>query len=324
VSGGPVHAAVTGSGKETGDAGWIHHCSTGVSMRETLVFFFYLFACLILGALLTYPLIQTGWIQHDPHRMMGRLAQIFILLGLWPFLRVMDLDDRRMLGFGISRPRFLGALWRGWLLGVAILLVLVLNLMLLETRVPDAAKENWLAGLVGKSIRCLIGGLSIGLLEEGFFRGALYSAIRRDGAVRSAVFWSSLLYALLHFMKPHALPEGAAFDWMGAWRMFVHVFAGVFQWNHLDSMAALFLAGVFLALVRERCGHIGWCIGLHAGWVFVIQVARYLTDGNGASSSAWLVGGYDGIIGWLAAVWIGLLALGFWLLARPKKRQLRA
>jgi uncharacterized protein len=287
-------------------------------MRETAAFFLYLLACLVLAALLTYPIVQTGWIEHDPQRVMGRLAEVFMLLGLWSFLKRMGLDNRKALGYGALRPRFLSALWRGWLLGVAILLVLVVSLLSLEIRVPDVTAEDWLPGLLEKSIVVLIGGLLTALLEETFFRGALYSAIRRNGGAVSAILWSSFLFALLHFMKPHALPDGLAFDWAGAGQMLIHVFAGVFQWQHVDSMAALFLVGIFLALVRERSGHIGWCIGLHAGWIFVIQVSRYLTDGNDASPNAWLVGGYDGVIGWLSAAWIGLLTAGVWLLSRER------
>jgi len=292
-------------------------------MRETGIFFLYLFACLVLGALLTYPLMQTGWIAHDPHRVMGRLAQVFILLGLWPFLKAMRLNDRTALGYGVSRTWFLGALWRGWLLGVAILLVLILNLLLLEIRAPHRAEEDWLPALLEKSVQVLIGGLLTSLLEETFFRGALYSAVRRRGGAGSAILWSSFLFALLHFMKPHALPAGVAFDWSGTWQLFIHVFIDAFQWRHLDSMAALLLAGVLLALVRERTGHIGWCMGLHAGWIFVIQSTRHLTDSNPASPNAWLVGGYDGVIGWLAAAWIGLLTLGLWSFTpnRERKRQ---
>lgn len=287
-------------------------------MRETGGFFLYLFTCLLLAAIVTYPLMQTGWIESDPQRVMGRVAQVFILLGLWPFLEAMGLNRRDALGYGVARPRFLSALWRGWLLGLAILLVLVFNLLLLEIRVPDVGGEDWLSDLIKKSIQVLIGGLLTSLLEETFFRGALFSAIRRNGGASSAILWSAFLFALLHFMKPHALPDGVTFDWAGTREMFVHVFAGVYQWKHVDSMAALFLVGVFLALVRERSGHIGWCIGLHAGWIFVIQVTRHLTDGNDASPNSWLVGGYDGTIGWLAAAWIGLLTLGYWLLTRTK------
>jgi membrane protease YdiL (CAAX protease family) len=281
-------------------------------MRETAVFFLYLFGCLVVGALLTYPLMATGWVDHDPHRVMGRLTQVLILLGLWPFLKAMGLGSRASLGYGATRRDFLRALWRGWLIGVLILLALALALFSLGVIVPDQAREDWLSRLLEKLLQALLSGLLIGLLEETFFRGALFGAIRRHGGLASAVFWTAFLYALLHFMKPHSLPEGVGFDWAGAWQMFLHVFTGVLQWKHLDSMAALFLVGVFLALVRERTGHIGWCVGLHAGWVFVIQVARHLTDGDPASPHAWLTGDYDGIVGWLAAAWVGLLALAYW------------
>lgn len=285
-------------------------------MRETCLFFLYLFAALVLGALFTYPLMQTGWLDYEPHRVMGRLAQVFILLGLWPFLKLMRLDDREALGYGTSLRRFLRALWQGWLLGVVILLLPVSSLLWLEVRVPTISADGWPVDLLEKSVEVLVGGLLVGLLEETFFRGALYSAIRRRGGAPSAILWSSFLFALLHFAKPHALPEAVAFDWAGAWQMFLHAFTGVFQWKHLDSLAALFLVGVVLALVRERSGHIGWCVGLHAGWVFLIQLTRHLTDIYRPSPNAWLVGDFDGVIGWLVVTWIGFLTLGFWSLGR--------
>ncbi|MCF7985846.1 MAG: CPBP family intramembrane metalloprotease [Thiohalocapsa sp.] len=281
-------------------------------MRTTAIFFGYLFACLLLAALLTYPLMQTGWIGYEPQRVMGRLAQVFILLGLWPFLKVMGFANRATLGFDAPRGRMLRAVRWGWVLGVLILLVLVAALMWLGVRVPDPPSDGWIAGVWEKAVAALIGGLLIGLLEEAFFRGALFAAVKRADGLRAAVVWSALLYAVLHFMKPHELPEGMAFDWAGTRAMFAGVFTGVFQWQHLDSMAALFMVGVFLALVRERTGHIGWCIGLHAGWVFVIQVSRRLTDGDDNAALAFLAGNYDGVIGWLAALWIGLLAWLFW------------
>jgi membrane protease YdiL (CAAX protease family) len=284
-------------------------------MKPTALFFAYLFACLVLGAALTYPVMQTGWVDADPHRVMGRLAQVFILLGLWPFLKVMGLDDRAALGYGAQRPVFLRALGAGWVWGVLILLVLAVTLLALQVRVPDRLGEQWVPDLAKKALQALIGGLLIGLMEETFFRGALFAAIRRRGSLRSAVIWTALLYSLVHFMKPGTLPEGTAFDWNGAWQMFLQVFTGAFQWKHFDSVIALFLVGVFLGLVRERTGHIGWCIGMHAGWVLVIQVTRHLTDGNQSSPFAPLAGQYDGMIGWLAAGWIGVLALGYWRLS---------
>jgi hypothetical protein len=266
----------------------------------------------MLGASLTYPVMQTGLVHAAPHRVMGRLAEVFILLGLWPFLKSMGLGHRQALGYGTARPLFLRALGQGWVAGLAILLVLALALLALGVRVPASLDGGWPGGLAKKILSALVGGLLIGFLEETFFRGALYAAIRRRGGIASAVFWTAFLYALLHFMKPRSLPDEIAFDWAGAWRMFAETFTNALQWKNLDSMSALALAGVFLALVRERTGHIGWCIGLHAGWVFVIQVTRYLTVGNDASPYAFLTGGYDGVIGWLAVGWIGALAVGYW------------
>jgi membrane protease YdiL (CAAX protease family) len=260
-------------------------------------------------------LLATGWIELEPHRVMSRLAQIFILFGIWPLLRRLRLVDSEALGYGVSGPVLRRAVGWGWVQGVAILLALVLALLALEIRVPDPNLADW-STILGKVAQALIGGLLIGVLEETFFRGALYTAIRRREGLASALVWSSLLYAVLHFMKPGALPEGMAFDGAGSLWMFTQVFVDVFQWKHLDSLVALFVVGLFLALVRERTGHIGWCIGLHAGWVFVFQTTRRVTDGNESSGLAFLVGGYDGTIGWLAALWIGLLALGYWMWSR--------
>lgn len=281
-------------------------------MRPTALFFGYLFLCLALAAALTVPAMQSGWIAYEPHRVMGRLAQLFILLGLWPLLRLLRLDDRDALGLGLPRRPFLTRIALGWMLGVLILLLLIAALLRMGVRVPDLPASGVVAMIAEKAVTALIGGLLIGLLEELFFRGALFSAIRRRGTLAEAAVFSALLYALVHVLKPHALPAGVPFDWSGAQVMFAQVFAGLFQWKHVDTLAALFMAGVLLALVRERTGHIAWCIGLHAGWVFVIQVSRRLTDGDETAGLAFLAGDYDGVIGWLAVLWLGLLCWLFW------------
>ncbi|MGE5155725.1 MAG: lysostaphin resistance A-like protein [Bdellovibrio bacteriovorus] len=280
-------------------------------MRTTALFFGFLVLCLATAALLTVPLMQTGWVDYPPERVMGRLTQALILIGIWPLLLRLQLADLATLGYGTTRPRFLRSLGVGWVLGVLILLGLALALLGLGVRVPDPDPGTW-SWVARKAALALVGGLMIGILEETFFRGALYTAIRRREGLVPAVLWSSGLYAVLHLMKPGALPTGVPFDWSGGWTMLQGVFLDALQWRHLDTALALGMVGVFLALVRERTGHIGWCIGLHAGWVFVIQVSRRLTDGNPESDLAFLAGDYDGVIGWLALAWIGVLTAGYW------------
>jgi membrane protease YdiL (CAAX protease family) len=280
-------------------------------MRETALFFLYLLGCLFLAALLTWPLMQTGWIDQPPQKVMGRLAQVLILAGLWPLLRTAGVANRASLGYGAPRGEFLRALGLGWLTGLAILTLLALALVGLGVRVPHPTDLDRLAL---KAIQALVGGLLVAMLEETFFRGAMYAAITRYSGALSAILWPALLYALLHFMRPRGLPDGVIYDWSGNWQVFLSTFTSPWQWRNLDSFVALLLVGVFLGLVRRRAGRIGWCIGLHAGWVFVIQVTRHLTGESGATPLAWLTGDYDGVIGWLAAGWIGVLALGLaWL-----------
>ncbi|WP_295385689.1 CPBP family intramembrane glutamic endopeptidase [uncultured Thiodictyon sp.] len=285
-------------------------------MRPTLLAFSFLFGCLVLAAVLSVPLVQTGWIDAPSSRVVGRLAQGFILLGLWVFLRRLGLADRVSLGYGVAGPALRRALGGGWLLGVLLLLLPALLLVQLAVLVPVAAPD-W-AAIARKSGQALLGGLLIGVLEETFFRGALFSAIRRrEGWVAAAVF-PAALYALVHFLKPGHLPAGMAFDWSGAFYMVSHVFVDGLRWQNLDSLAALFVAGVLLALVRERTGHIGWCIGLHAGWVWLIQTTRALTDANPDAQLSFLVGSYDEFIGVLTMAWVGVVTLAYWYWTGPR------
>lgn len=279
-------------------------------MRATSLFFAFLCGCLVLGALLTYPLVLTGWFDIEPARIMSRLTQVFILLGAWSFLRWCGTSDRVSLGYGVQRRAFLRALGLGWLVGVALLLVPALVLVLTAVLVPSPL-VTW-DQIARKALQALAAGLLIAWLEETFFRGALWSAIRRQGGWLSAAVGSAALYAVVHFMKPAGLPAGMAFDWSGAFTMFIQVFVAGLDWQDLDSAATLFLAGLLLALVRERTGHIGWCIGLHAGWVWVIQTTRKATDPNPESPLAFLVGSYDSFLGWLVLAWIALVVVVYW------------
>jgi hypothetical protein len=74
-----------------------------------------------------------------------------------------------------------------------------------------------------------------------------------------------------------------------------------------------------LALLRARTGAIATCIGLHAAGVCVIAVLRATTVVNPADDQAVLVGSYDGVIGWAALVWFGLIGSGYWLMTRARR-----
>lgn len=276
-------------------------------MRSTQIFFAYMVGCLLIAAILSDPLLQSPLIDEEPQRILARLAQILMLLGLWPLLRLLRLNQRAALGFDESSRLFRHKVLLGWVLGVLMMSVIVALLLASGARVFEYWEPGFVLGVVKAALRALLAGLLIALLEEIFFRGALFAHIRRRSPLSSAAAWSAALYAAVHFMKPSELPVGMPVDLSAIIWMVVSVFAGLFDWEHLDSLSALFLAGLLLALLRERTGSLALGIGLHAGWVFTIQTTRRLTDGNENTSWAWLAGDYDGVIGWLAAAVLGFI-----------------
>ncbi len=283
-------------------------------MHITLLFFGYLLSCLIIAAIFSIPVLHFSWLSDlEPERFIARLAQVIMLLGFIPLLRALQLTRRDIIGQLYSPRAVTTSIIIGWLMGVWIMASIILLLLALGIRAPVIPDSNWLIRI----IQALVGGLLIATIEELFFRGAVFSAIRRHANITTAVIGSSILYSLVHFVKPIAPPTINSTDWHSGFLMIVAGFQSSWQLTNLDSFIALFLAGVLLALIREQRGHIGWCIGIHAGWVWVIQSSRRLTDGVEHSNWYWLVGHYDGVIGWLAAGWLILLIL--WQLdAHPK------
>jgi membrane protease YdiL (CAAX protease family) len=282
-------------------------------MRSFTLFFLYIAGAYALAAVLSIPLTET--IGVPQHKFIGRGGLLIAILGFWPFLKLTGLANKKDLGYDLPADRFRLTLGKGMLWGIAILTCLSLALLALEIR--PIVGPKFMPSLPKVLLQGLLGGLAVAFIEETFFRGAMFSAIRRNGGgILSAMLLTSLLYALLHFFKPQALPPGIEPGPDGALTAYLSAFRHLFRWEHLDSFIALFLVGLFLALVRRRSGHIAWSIGLHAGWVLVIKITHSYTYYDEEAEFSYLAGSYDGMIGWLAAAWIGALCLIPWLLPK--------
>ena len=75
-----------------------------------------------------------------------------------------------------------------------------------------------------------------------------------------------------------------------------------------DAFLCLAGVGLLLSLVRQRTGHIGACIGLHAGWVLVMLVLRRVTEVVPDAPGGWLLSQHDGFVGWLVLGWTVLVS----------------
>ena len=67
--------------------------------------------------------------------------------------------------------------------------------------------------------------------------------------------------------------------------------------------------GLVLASIRAKTGNIAACIGLHAGWVWVILFTRELSKPVSDQSLSFLLSQFDGFIGWLVLIWTIVLGL---------------
>jgi membrane protease YdiL (CAAX protease family) len=200
----------------------------------------------------------------------------------------------------------------GFAAGAALMIPLALTLLVLAIRVPNHDLTPLvLAGLAGQG---LLTGVAVGLIEETFFRGVLYGGIRRESGAWVATLVSSALYAASHFLGGSLRIPGSEVTFFSGLLVVGDTFA---QFNHVlglvDSSLALGALGIFLCLIRTRTGAIAGGAGFHAGAVCAITVLRGCSQIDPGSHWAWLVGTYNGVIGWLALPWICLVAGIYWI-----------
>lgn len=280
-------------------------------MRAFFLFVLLLAGALILASAVTYPAwLLVSMISVEPvHRVMNRVAMLIALVGLVVLTRRLGLSDRESLGYGMPRRRFIAQLLVGWIAGFLLMTPLVAFLLGLDIReVRPAFDGDWVSLVLGG----VASGFAVAFIEETFFRGVLFSAVRRTSNAAAAVIAPSLLYALLHFLggRLRVAPEDVS--WEHGFLVLARLFERYTEpLTFADSFLALWVLGVLLALIRLRTGAIAGCIGLHAAGVCTIAVLRKATEVDATAEHARWVGTYDGVIGWAALIWFVAIALAY-------------
>lgn len=271
----------------------------------------YLLACAAIAATVAYPLFLFigGDDGRDLRVLVSRGGQVFLILGLYFIAKRLRLGWAE-LGFDRAFPRQWGL---GLGLGVLMLGLHVLGLLALDIRGVnlDMPHGGRLFAVLGKALAT---GVAVALLEEIIFRGVLFAALKKTAGPIAAVLISAFYYAGLHFLGSKWVPPEVG--WGTGFQVAVAGFAHLSA-IPLDAFLALFVAGVMLAYVRNVLPRgLGYCMGLHAGWVFVIKTAKPLSHVMPGAPWAFLVSSYDRVIGYLSAAWLGLLIVAFVLMVR--------
>jgi len=274
---------------------------------------FLMFAGLLVASLLAaavmsplvFHLVETFPI----HRVFNRIAMAAFLMGTLLLLRRLSITNRETLGFAAPRAVFLKAAFWGFATGVGLLATVAAVIFALGIRQWSGGHGNPFVSVLALLPGALLSAVVVAIIEETFFRGAMYGAIRRRGSFAMAVALTALLYSSVHFLGERFRIPVDQVDWRSGWLLLSNFFnAYRTPLAVLDGFVALTLVGALLAIVRERMGHIGAAIGLHAGFVVVILVIRKSSELVQDQPLSWLVDQRDGIVGWLVAL-TTLLAL---------------
>lgn len=253
----------------------------------------------------------------QPHKWTDETAQLVGLLTFVPFAFWLGMRSKRAFGYGLAVRPFVRTVVEGWVLGVVMLIPLGLVLIAMGVRPLD---PDWDFGLrfVQKVFTALIAGILVGLIEETFFRGPVWTAIGRRSGTAVAIVVTSALYSALHFIHFGPTAGSGNSIWANAQAQIESFLLAYPHPVAPGSAVALFFAGVLLATYRAHEGNLARAIGIHAGWVFVIAILRDLTFHDRAGEYAHWVDAYNRVTGWFAAVWIGLLALALWIRVRKR------
>ena len=205
----------------------------------------------------------------------SRLLLIYLVVGFYPTIRWAGATSLEPFGMARDLP-WMQVACRGWLLGVGS--VAALYAVALMTGALVWSPDPW-GRVAGRLAGYWVGGVVIALVEEVFFRGALFGLLRRVVHWIPAAIVVSLFFSFVHFLRP-AAPGGIVYgEWHTGFALVPHMFFVTDRLDHYVPFAiTLFLMSIVLCAMYQRQGHIYLIIGLHAGWVLALQTGKFFVE----------------------------------------------
>jgi membrane protease YdiL (CAAX protease family) len=278
-------------------------------MLALLIFIAYFAIALLSGAAIAYPLhaLLANWFELEFDRVASRCVLIVAIIFFIALYKKLGFSSWQEIGYHSGKKQFFSDVAKGIGFGILIMSPVIAGLLITKNRTIDMDWEVSLPNVLNLVITALIAGLIIAFLEETLFRGAMLGAIKKHSSTIFAIVITSLIYALVHFIQPDIELDSNTLSWASGFVLLKNAFPSIADVPLIiDSLIALFLAGVLLSVVRLRTHRIALCIGIHAGWVITIKIFKRVTDTNVHSDYAFLTGSYDKVIGYLAVVCIAI------------------
>ena len=212
-------------------------------------------------------------------RFFDRGVLIAALLLLWPAFRLLRSDgDGAGMGMGLEKnPAKFTHLGFGFCLAAGGLLALghfltARGMFFFEQERP---------GLAGIWVAPLVAAIAVSSLEEFLFRGGMLGLLQRSMGVIGSMLLVSALFAIVHFLEA---PDGFAIEpdeveWSSGFVLLGKMLGHLGDTKVVVAeLLLLFVVGLALASVRFRSRSLWMPMGLHAGWVFGVQLYSAATE----------------------------------------------
>lgn len=243
----------------------------------------YLLATVVLGALLAPPLywgaqwlashgILTSLAEAPFRRFFHRSLLIAAIVLLWPTARWLQLPNVRALGLQPNLHRWSDA---GMGFAASLSMMVALACVMLARHVVKL-EDHVEPGIIVAAASAAIGAAFV---EEWLFRGAILGLLARSMNRLVALFATSALFSILHFLKPAQVTASQTVDWLSGFALIPGSFSDFRQpWLVLGGFTTLFCVGWILGWARLKTRSLWMPIGLHAGWVFGLKLFSGTTD----------------------------------------------
>ncbi len=283
-------------------------------MKKTFLFLVSFLGVLVLAVFLSPLLFQV--LDFKFERIFNRIVMIGTLVCVAVFMRIRK-DTFIQYGLAWQKNSFKN--------GVVAFLVLVLGLSVyvwIQTFFGEvhfsANKMNFFEWFK-RIFLALFTGLLVGIIEEFFFRGALFqfslcATRNRLGGYGLALslIVTNTFYSIVHFVHAKRPFIDATPNFKDSLRLLAAPFESFGHFSDFwPGFVGLFIFGLMLNGLLLRTKSLYASIGLHAGAVFFIKTDGLLVD-FGAPNFFWGSSKmYDGVMGWcdLAILYIILITL---------------
>jgi membrane protease YdiL (CAAX protease family) len=293
----------------------------------------YLVSVLLLTSLLSpwvyalWDLLLGPWIaaltEWQDHRyslakIFNRLFMILAISLFFPCRRLLKIGSMDQLGLRSMREGYRDLL-KGFAIALAAIIFLGAVMGLAEVftiyfRLPFSV------GLE-RSIKAMLAALTVGFLEEIFFRGMILKGLLEDWRPTGAFIGASLFYSAIHFVKPAQKSFLEGLEPLAGFSHLIHTFEQFLDpLSILPGLIGLFLLGMLLSYAFFRTNSLYLSIGLHAGLVFGVKTIRVY--GNYTREDlGWIFGSSDPKIISGIAAWIGIIAMAVFIHTITRRRQ---